>query len=126
MIFIRFCGPQALIGQGRKSRPHAENKTVTDKTFIRFRGPQALKDMDEFRAEDTDGIVEFCWEQPTQLLRHTAAPQNSAPVLKTSTTTASPLGPAISAGERGRMARRTHAAVSRPFSYSTKAIVSVG
>jgi len=110
--------------QVESGRTHAENKTVTDRTFISFRGPQALKDMDEFRAEDTDGIVEFCWEQPTQLLRHTAV--RRAPLLKNSTATASPLGPAISAGEPGRMARRTHAAVSRPFSYSTKAIVSVG
>ena len=26
---------------------------------MRFRGPLALKDMDEFRSEDTEGILQF-------------------------------------------------------------------
>jgi hypothetical protein len=33
--------------QGRKSRSDVENKEVTDRTFMKFRGPQALTDMDE-------------------------------------------------------------------------------
>ena len=39
---MKFRGPQALIGQGRKSRSCVENKAVTGRTFMKFRGPEAL------------------------------------------------------------------------------------
>ena|SRR5205085_7131809 len=37
-------GNERQIRQGRKSRSSAENKAVTDRTFMKFRGPQALTD----------------------------------------------------------------------------------
>jgi hypothetical protein len=42
--FISFRGPQALNDRVESHGLCAENKVVTDRTFISFRGPQALND----------------------------------------------------------------------------------
>jgi site-specific recombinase XerD len=47
VIFIRFRGPQALKDRVESRGPGAENKSVTARTFIHFRGPQALTDKQE-------------------------------------------------------------------------------
>src|SRR5215470_11422145 len=41
------CELDGMVGRVESRSPGAENKAVTDTTFIRFRGPQALKDKQE-------------------------------------------------------------------------------
>src|SRR5215470_3348012 len=45
VIFMRFCGPQALKDRVESRVPAAENKPVTARAFIHFRGPKALLDI---------------------------------------------------------------------------------
>jgi hypothetical protein len=45
VIFIRFRGPQAQKDRVESRVPAAENKPVTARAFIHFRGPKALLDI---------------------------------------------------------------------------------
>jgi len=47
VIFIRFRGPQAQKDRVESRGAGAENKAVTDMTFMNLRGPEALKDKQE-------------------------------------------------------------------------------
>jgi hypothetical protein len=61
--WIGVCGGSTTVSRWMKrveSRtPGAENTPVTNGAFMNFRGPQALKDMDEFRSEEQ--VLEF-WQ----------------------------------------------------------------